>query len=284
MRRLKNNQTGSAAVETLIAFVCFLMFTAIIVTFVNVAALQLRVHYALTQTAMELSYYSYVLRVLGVVDLLNAVEAEGSLARDEIDGNIDNVFNFLDAAGSFTNVNSVESLNTAANNTAESGQVLLDGVSESIDNVSENPGDFFASFLWMAAGEGIGIGLAYLVGDVIAPSFFWRYMGIRGGPNGRTYFNNMPAFANTVDFVWWDFSWGGLQDGIAGGAVRPEGAAFLSSIHGSPSNDEIVLGVRYNLDLTQFIILPDNLPTLTVFQHVKTRAFVGDGGRFEGER
>jgi len=287
LRKLKNSEVGSIAIETLIAFSSFLMFMAVTVTFVNVAAVQLRVHYALTQTAKEISHYSYMLRLLGIANVLAAMDAEGNPALEEIetdteiDGSLGDIFYFLDAASNTTtnlaNANNLSGIVETADGTFAAGQQPWS------NDISDSPGEFFASFLWLAVNEGAQIDLAHLMGEVIVPSFFWRYMGIHGGASGMAYFNSMRAFADSVEFIWWDFSWGNLQGGITGNVAPPNGAAFLLNAHGSPNNDEIVLGIRYRMDFTQFFILPDNLRFESeVIQHVKTRAFIGDGGRFSG--
>jgi len=57
---IKNDTRGYIVVETILAFIPFTMAMLAIVMLINVVSAQSRVHYALTQTANELSVLSYL--------------------------------------------------------------------------------------------------------------------------------------------------------------------------------------------------------------------------------
>jgi len=59
MHTIKDTR-GSIVVETVLAFIPFTLIMLGIVMLINVVSMQSRVHYALTQTAMELSIMSYL--------------------------------------------------------------------------------------------------------------------------------------------------------------------------------------------------------------------------------
>ena len=65
---------GYIVVETIGAFIPFVLLVVSILSLVNIATLQARVHYALTQAANTLSMYSYTLEVLGISNDLTALD------------------------------------------------------------------------------------------------------------------------------------------------------------------------------------------------------------------
>ncbi|MCL2202230.1 MAG: hypothetical protein FWB75_09715, partial [Oscillospiraceae bacterium] len=58
---MKKDDRGHIAVETVCAFIPFVLLVVSILSLVNIVVLQARVHYALTQTAKTLSVYCYTL-------------------------------------------------------------------------------------------------------------------------------------------------------------------------------------------------------------------------------
>ena len=56
---MRNDECGSAVLETVVAFVPFVLIMAGIVMLVNVVTMEAKVHYALTQTAEEISILTY---------------------------------------------------------------------------------------------------------------------------------------------------------------------------------------------------------------------------------
>lgn len=160
-KKLLKDNKGIIAIEVLISFVGFMIFTLLIVTFINIASIQLRFHHALTQTAHEVAFYSQVLQMFGVVDAMRGVERLSAETRGELDGAIDSVFGVMDDMNSLfeSAVNldaggAVEAFGSAANN-AETGWEILSGW-------IDNPFGFVRGFIWVAASEGIGIGMSTL--------------------------------------------------------------------------------------------------------------------------
>lgn len=71
----KNN--GYIVVETVGAFVPFMLLVISILSLVNIITLQARLHNALTQAAGTLSMYCYTLDAIGVADELSLISAKG---------------------------------------------------------------------------------------------------------------------------------------------------------------------------------------------------------------
>ena len=75
------NEDGHIVVETIGAFIPFVLLIISILSLVNISATQARIHYALTQTADTLSMYAYTLEVLGVAnDLVKSNEMSGKVS------------------------------------------------------------------------------------------------------------------------------------------------------------------------------------------------------------
>ncbi|MCL1925191.1 MAG: hypothetical protein FWF50_06360 [Defluviitaleaceae bacterium] len=286
---LKDNK-GIIAIEMLISFVGFVLFTAVIVTFINVASIQLRFHHALTQTALETSFYAQALEMVGVTYTLRRTHALGNPTRQQIDGNprrpfsdgiLENGFSMLD--------NISDGVGNAASGNANSAVYNLgmayyniNMMGSTLQTWAENPRDTIQGLIWIALHEGSETLISLFMGNVVAPAFFMRHLNFHDGQTGIEYVSNIVVQEDTIDFVWWEegfLSLGNLRESGTN-MFAPAGANFLSGSNA----DTIGVHIRYNLDLGRFFFLPSNIRFETeVRQEVQTRAWVGDGRRFNGD-
>jgi len=102
----KSNEDGYIVVETVGAFIPFLLLVISILSLVNIVALQARVHYALTQAAMTLSKYSYVLEVSGIANDLTALDnkadkvaREANALRNDVNAVLSGIENLSSISG-----------------------------------------------------------------------------------------------------------------------------------------------------------------------------------------
>ena len=84
MKKVCEDDSGHIVVETIGAFVAFVLLVASILSLVNIVAVQARIHYALTQAANTLSVYSYVLEVLGVANDLTKLNHKANKVATEV--------------------------------------------------------------------------------------------------------------------------------------------------------------------------------------------------------
>ena len=103
------NSDGYIVVETVGAFVPFLLLVISILSLVNIITVQARVHFALTQAAKTISMYCYALEVLGVANELttldnkaNRVAEEANAFRGEVGGVIDGINSLSGLGGAIT--------------------------------------------------------------------------------------------------------------------------------------------------------------------------------------
>lgn len=88
---LKKNAAGYIVVETTLSFTLFVLLVVSILSLINVVTVQARIHYALTQTANELSMYSYVLDALGLSGDIKGLDQTGHEVQEKIDGIVDDL-------------------------------------------------------------------------------------------------------------------------------------------------------------------------------------------------
>ena len=91
MKTGRNNENGYIVVETVGAFIPFLLLVVSILSLVNIVAVQARVHYALTQAANTLSMYCYTLELLGVANDLTELDGKAYRAKTDVDEIIDSI-------------------------------------------------------------------------------------------------------------------------------------------------------------------------------------------------
>ena len=269
---------GMIAIETLIAFVGFLVCIFFIVAWVNVASLQLRVHRALTQSAIELSFYAHALEMVGLVDEMRAINRRVGDRRTEMHGAADNAFGAWNTLTGASQSNSLADLSNAADTFANQAGNVADTVNNWGDDLMSDPVDFMQGFLSLGLQTGLQAGIDGVVGHLIAPSFFWRYMGGRTGDGDYRVGN---AGAVDFSFVEWGAS---VTDGMGA-----HGVSFLASHSGgtggfeSGNADIVILSGYYLLDFGDVVnrLAPFPIPEFRVTQRVKTRAWVGNGNAFQ---
>lgn len=83
---MKKNEDGYIVVETALSFMLFVLLVVSILSLINIVTIQARVHYALTQTANELSMYSYVLDALGLSGDIKGLDQTGHEVQEKFDG------------------------------------------------------------------------------------------------------------------------------------------------------------------------------------------------------
>jgi len=100
----RSGEEGYIVVETVGAFVPFVLLVISILSLVNIVALQARVHYALTQAAGTLSMYSYVLEVTGVANDLTALDNKAYRVASKANAIRDDVNALLSGMESFSGI------------------------------------------------------------------------------------------------------------------------------------------------------------------------------------
>jgi hypothetical protein len=82
---MPEDESGYIVVETIGAFMLFVLLLASILSLIQITAAQSRVRYALTQTALELSMYCYVLDAMGLSGHIMKLDADAAATQGRID-------------------------------------------------------------------------------------------------------------------------------------------------------------------------------------------------------
>lgn len=119
---MRKNEHGYIVVETVCAFIPFVLLVVSILSLVNIVALQARVHYALTQAAKTLSVYSYVLEITGIANELTTLSNKAYKPTKEAAALRQNVNSLLDGIESLSGISRGEA--SLADPQAALGQLM----------------------------------------------------------------------------------------------------------------------------------------------------------------
>jgi len=101
---MHKDDKGYIVVETVGAFIPFVLLVASILSLVNIVALQTRVHYALTQATNTLAMYSYALEVMGVAERLSTLDGKSDSAAKKISAALTDLESVLSGIDSLSGI------------------------------------------------------------------------------------------------------------------------------------------------------------------------------------
>jgi hypothetical protein len=240
---MRKDEGGYIVVETIGSFMLFTFLVLSILTLINIVTVQARVHYALTQTANELSMYSYIIDALGLSDTVKTVDAAGTEVQDQIDSvlsDINTIQGGLAASPSDT-TEFMENLN-----------VVMDSVgslSGTLENVTQDPKGTFHNVLLY----GLDKTKNYAMQEIVIRPMLSKYLD-----NGEVNANEFLKQYNVIE---------------SGG----ERLDLSDSVYINESGD-IVIVAEYGIDYAfglGALPLPEAMRTLTIRQTAKTKAWLG---------
>lgn len=77
MKKITTADEGYIVVETLFSFTMLIMVMVVIISLINIVAVQARTHYAITQTAQEMSMYAYVTTLIAPKEDYDSINSGG---------------------------------------------------------------------------------------------------------------------------------------------------------------------------------------------------------------
>ncbi len=243
---LHKDENGYIVVETVGGFVLFIFFVISILSLVNVVSVQNRVHYALSQTAQELSMYSYILEVTGAADIIKDTGVRADKAKtgiNELRTSLNGVLNGIQGvaqSGQSGNIGGVIENGQSVGNNAQNAGNQIGGM---LEDPMETLGNFFA----MAT-----INAKDALAQQLVEPVFEKYM-VSGDASPDEYLK----------------SWN-VVDGMAG--MDFSETTFIDS----EGNIELV--VRYRIKYS-FGALPLPFDELHVTQKAKIRAWLDGNGK-----
>lgn len=239
-----NDDRGSIVIETIGAFIPFMLLMASILSLVNVVSTQARVHHALTQTALAISQYSYVLEVTGVSDVLMNNSRNANRVRDGAHQMQDNVN---------TVITGIQGLSPG--DIVDGGSGAFDLAMDWGESAMNNPMEIVQLFL----GAGLHELTSYVATEILFRPLVGRYL-TNGDISGNEFLRRAGVIGGINGLNFYSFS----LDGSHNSAIINE-------------NGQINITVRYEIrHRIGAIPVP---ATLRVTQTVQTRSWLGGSGR-----
>ena len=193
--RKKENEKnrGSLTVETALFLLPFMCAYLILINTARFVEAEVIVHHAITQTAKQISTYSYVLTKTKIVDKIQNTKKKSSKFQKNVKDTVDAVKGFTDAVG----------------NVGTSGDILIDldnvmntgaAAEEALVSFFSDPKAIASGVFSVAKAAGEGAGLTLIVGALAKssirssvalmsddPNEFLEDVGIVGGMSGLDF-------------------------------------------------------------------------------------------------
>lgn len=228
---------GYIVVETTVTFMLFTLLVVSILSLINIVIVQARVHYALTQTANELSMYSYVLDALGLSEDIKKLDQTGTEVQEKIDGvlsDLETIENTPEAiAGSTTTTEFFDNLDALVD--------AVDSLSDTAQEVIDDPKGTFVKIVRY----GLNGAKNWAMQELVIRPMLNKYLE-NGTQSAEEYLKGY-GVKDELD----------LRDSV-----------FIDA------NGDITVTAAYDIDYT-FGLLPLPFTTIHVEQAAKTRAWLG---------
>lgn len=100
MKEKYKRNRGSLTVETLLFLIPFMLAFCTIINAARFVEAEMIIHHAITQTAKEISAYSYVLSKAKITEKMQGTNKASAEFSDQVDGTISSIEQFVDSFGS----------------------------------------------------------------------------------------------------------------------------------------------------------------------------------------
>ena len=246
------DEEGYIVVETVGAFIPFILLTVSILSLVNIVALQARVHYALTQAANTLAMYSYTLEVTGMANKLSMLDnkadkvaKEANAMRDDINAVLSGIENLSNISGSAAHARAAATRvyswgEEAAGDPKAVFQLLLNY------GLNEVRNQLFEELARPLVGR-------YLANGDMTGDEYLRSVRVVNSGNGRTGLD-------ALEFHKWD-------------ALGTGNSALVDR------NGNVRLSVHYEVEYTFGVLPLPFTPTLRITQTAVTKAWLNGSGK-----
>ena len=253
-------ESGYIVVETIGAFIPFMLLIISILSLVNIVAVQARVHYAITQAAGTLSMYCYTLEVMGISNDLTVLADKA----DKVNKGIRDTE--ADIAGVIEGLDTI-SLDLIADHAGS----IAGRAETTVGSAVADP----KNALQMVLNWGVGKGESELFEMLLRP-LVGRYLSI-GTMTGDEYLRSVGVVSGA----------GGYNAGSSSFNVQGLSALGFSGLFGRRQNDSILLdrngnvriAVDYEIEYTFFGLRLPFRPTIKISQEVVTKAWLNGSGR-----
>ena len=244
------DEKGYIVVETVGAFIPFVVLIVAVLSLINVITLQARVHYALTQTANTLSMYCYTLEVLDVADALKDLDDRSSRVRAGADGLKTDINGVIEG---------ISSLSFAK--AGEHGSSALDRVLDFGGSIADDPMSVIQSFAQYGLNEG-----ASLIFEQLARPLVGRYLS-DGDMSGNEYLESVDVIGGLSGLEFYEFTLFDL------GSIGHNNSALIDK------NGDVRLVVQYDIEYRFGSLRLPFRPSMHVTQTAVTKAWLNGSGK-----
>ena len=251
MKKIRSDENGYIVIETVGAFVPFLLLVISILSLVNIVAVQARVHYALTQAANTLSMYCYTLELLGVANDLTALDNKAYKAKSDIEDIKDGITAVMSVFESSTIAEEFDDEKEAVNRAVEVGEGIFGDPKVALKNLM----CYGIDGLW-----------DMLFSELVRP-LVGRYLS-NGEQTGNEYLLRSGVQNNHTN-----------KTGLAALEFFFHADGKLDSSSLIDRNGNVKLVVEYEIEYTFWGLKLPFRPTLRIAQTVVTKAWLGGSGR-----
>jgi hypothetical protein len=248
---IRKDEGGHIVVETIGAFVPFLLLVVSILSLVNIVAVQARIHYALTQTAGALSMYCYALEATGVAHELTLIEGQAETVKKGVDDMKQDIGEVL---------RGIEDLSDIAG-AASAGERVVTRAAGWAGSALEDPEEALKLLLSYTIDHFVGVAFEQLARPMVG-----RYLA-NGDMSGDEYLTRMGVVDSKTGAV-------GLQalDFNNTGGIGARASALVDR------NGNVRLTVRYEIEYTFGGLPLPFSPTLKITQTALTKAWLNGSG------
>lgn len=231
-----SDENGYIVVETVGAFMLFTFLLVSILTLINIVTVQQRVHYALTQTANELSMYCYVIEAMGFTDTVKSTAGAREEMQEKIDGVVSDVGNIQSGLSGAADDSFLGNM-----------QIVIDSIESlagTAEGVMENPQDTLYNLILY----GFNGTKDFLMQEYVIKPIVMKHLKT-GDVSGETFLDSYKVISKSGSYL-------DLGD-----------SSFIDS------NGDITIVANYSIDYT-FGALPLPFAELNITQTAKTKAWL----------
>lgn len=201
----KNNQRGSLSVEAAIFTTFFIIFFVSLMNLADLVRAQVLLQNAVTQTAKEISQYSYVLTKVGIVKKSNETSTKAKGFTSDVDSVVDDLTEISSAINGAASGGDISSSMSTIIESAQSA-------SGTLDTYMENPENILAGVVAVGKSSVADAAKAAIVGGITKARLKTHIAATGADPNDKLVNLGVVNGLNGLDFS--DSEWfsGGNQD------------------------------------------------------------------------
>ena len=144
---MKKTEKGPLRVEALVFLIPFIMAFCTIINGARFVQAEMLIHHAITQTAKQISTYSYVLTKAGITEKMQSTNGKSEEFTNTVEGAVSSIEGFAEAVGDPKGL--VDGIFSLAKSEGEqylmtqiAGTITRDNIENAIETLSDDPDEY----------------------------------------------------------------------------------------------------------------------------------------------